>query len=108
MTAPIDRRTFLELGVGGLTALALAPSASVPAAASGAPEARRHPREPWFETDIATLQHGMRRGRLTSAGLTSAFLTRIAELNPVLHAVIESLEQFAWMVSAENRSPAGR
>jgi len=26
----------------------------------------------------------------------------------ILHAVIESLEQFAWMVSAENRSPAGR
>lgn len=24
----------------------------------------------------------------------------------VLHAVIESLEQFAWMVSAENRTPA--
>ncbi|ALX66631.1 Dps family protein [Microbacterium sp. XT11] len=26
----------------------------------------------------------------------------------VLHAIIERLEQFAWMVSAENRSPAGR
>ena len=26
----------------------------------------------------------------------------------ILHAVIESLEQFAWMVSAENRTPAGR
>ncbi|HTN55921.1 MAG TPA: DNA starvation/stationary phase protection protein [Microbacterium sp.] len=26
----------------------------------------------------------------------------------VLHAVIEKLEQFAWMVSAENRTPAGR
>jgi starvation-inducible DNA-binding protein len=26
----------------------------------------------------------------------------------ILHAVIERLEQFAWMVSAENRSPAGR
>lgn len=26
----------------------------------------------------------------------------------ILHAVIEKLEQFAWMVSAENRSPAGR
>ncbi|WP_029262934.1 MULTISPECIES: Dps family protein [Microbacterium] len=26
----------------------------------------------------------------------------------LLHAVIERLEQFAWMVSAENRSPAGR
>jgi len=26
----------------------------------------------------------------------------------VLHAVIERLEQFAWMVSAENRTPAGR
>ncbi|WP_311260009.1 DNA starvation/stationary phase protection protein [Microbacterium sp. WCS2018Hpa-9] len=26
----------------------------------------------------------------------------------ILHAVLESLEQFAWMVSAENRTPAGR
>ncbi len=26
----------------------------------------------------------------------------------LLHAVIERLEQFAWMVSAENREPAGR
>jgi len=26
----------------------------------------------------------------------------------ILHAVIERLEQFAWMVSAENRTPAGR
>ena len=26
----------------------------------------------------------------------------------ILHAVLESLEQFAWMVSAENRKPAGR
>src|SRR5699024_8409734 len=26
----------------------------------------------------------------------------------LLHQIIESLEQFAWMVSAENRSPAGR
>ncbi|MGW8482781.1 Dps family protein [Microbacterium sp. NPDC055903] len=25
----------------------------------------------------------------------------------ILHAVIEKLEQFAWMVSAENRTPAG-
>jgi starvation-inducible DNA-binding protein len=26
----------------------------------------------------------------------------------VLHAIIERVEQFAWMVSAENRTPAGR
>ncbi|WP_406248218.1 Dps family protein [Microbacterium sp. M] len=26
----------------------------------------------------------------------------------ILHAVIEKMEQFAWMVSAENRTPAGR
>lgn len=26
----------------------------------------------------------------------------------LLHAIIERLEQFAWMVSAENRDPAGR
>jgi len=26
----------------------------------------------------------------------------------LLHQIIESLEQFAWMVSAENRSPAGK
>ena len=24
----------------------------------------------------------------------------------ILHAILESLEQFAWMVSAENRTPA--
>ncbi len=32
----------------------------------------------------------MRRGRVSSAGLTAQFLDRIAELNPVLHAVIET------------------
>ena len=26
----------------------------------------------------------------------------------ILHAIIEKLEQFAWMVSAENRSPGSR
>ena len=26
----------------------------------------------------------------------------------ILHAIIEKLEQFAWMVSAENRTPAGK
>lgn len=26
----------------------------------------------------------------------------------ILHAIIEKMEQFAWMVSAENRTPAGR
>ncbi|MES2865610.1 MAG: ferritin-like domain-containing protein, partial [Actinomycetota bacterium] len=26
----------------------------------------------------------------------------------ILHAIIEKLEQFAWMVSAENRKPATR
>jgi starvation-inducible DNA-binding protein len=26
----------------------------------------------------------------------------------ILHAIIEKLEQFAWMVSAENRKPAAR
>ena len=26
----------------------------------------------------------------------------------ILHAILESLEQFAWMVSAENRTPAAR
>ncbi|SDR80608.1 amidase [Friedmanniella luteola] len=95
MTDTIDRRRFLELGAGGLTALAVGSTVVLPAGATVdtagvAQHTRRHPGAPWFETDIGTLQRWMRRGRVTSAGLTAGFLARIAELNPVLHAVIET------------------
>ena len=43
----------------------------------------------WLDKSIHKLQALMNAGRLTSVELTLGYLRRIAELNPVLHAVIE-------------------
>ena len=45
---------------------------------------------PWNEATIPQLQAGMSSGALTSRELTIAYLKRIASLNPLLHAVIET------------------
>jgi len=42
---------------------------------------------PWFEADIPKLQALMASGELSSREVTLAYLRRINELNPLLHAV---------------------
>jgi len=42
------------------------------------------------EATIAQLQDAMRTGARTSRSICSAYLARIAELNPQLHAVLET------------------
>jgi amidase len=88
----LSRRAFVELG-----ALAAA-GAALPGALAGEtpPALTRAPdQEPFAlaETTIAALQDGMRRGRLTSRGITQAYLERIAALDrqgPTLRAILET------------------
>ena len=46
--------------------------------------------QPWFEATIPELQALMSSGKLSSRELTQGYLRRIQELNPLLHAVIET------------------
>ena len=88
MSESIDRRRFVKLGAGGLAALAVG---STLGTAEAAPPVlpKRIAGEPWVEADLAQLRRLMRRG-LSSTELTEGYLDRIARLNPVLHAVIET------------------
>ena len=80
----VTRRTFLGAGIagsaallgGGLTALF---QNEVDAASAS-----------WIEKSIPQLHALMASGKLTSRELTLGYLRRIAELNPLLHAVIET------------------
>ena len=90
MGASITRRSFVGMGVGGLSLLAVGPSMSGTSVAAPAATPRRGSGQPWVEAEIATLQRLMSRGRLSSQDLTAGYLERIADLNPILHAVIET------------------
>ena len=46
--------------------------------------------ESWMDATIPQLQAMMQTGQLTSRALTQGYLARIASLNPLLHAVIET------------------
>jgi len=84
----ITRRSFLETTtVAGAAALA-ATSAGFLGSRSvwAAPPAG----QPWLEKTIPQLQAMMASGALTSKELTQGYLDRIAALNPVLRAVIET------------------
>jgi amidase len=89
--AHLSRRAFVELG-----AMAAA-GAALPGSLVTAPRAltRAPAQEPFAlaETTIAQLQDGMRGGRLTSRGITQAYLERIAALDrqgPTLRAILET------------------
>jgi len=85
-----DRRQFLQVGILGGTA-------SIAASASG-PGGEAAPAEPGVrpfeleETTLASLQQGMKSGKLTARSITAKYLARIEELDrrgPSLHSVIE-------------------
>lgn len=83
----LSRRDFLEAGLAGggsLLAAGIGGLASLPTAALAA-----RSNDFWVEKSILELQSYMRSGRLTSAELTRGYIERIAELNPLLRAVIE-------------------
>ena len=87
MTDRLSRRTFLHLGAAALTIPVV--GRSVPPR----PVARSHSAPPEFELEevtIADLQDAMRAGRHTARSICAAYLARIAELDPRLHAVIET------------------
>ncbi|HWP39238.1 MAG TPA: amidase [Gemmatimonadales bacterium] len=87
----LSRREFVELG-------SLAAAATVlPSALAAAGPLRSMPADvqefPLAETTVTQLQDGMRSGRLTSRGITQAYLDRIAAMDrqgPTLRAVLET------------------
>jgi len=88
----LSRRGFLELGAAAAAAAALpvarrGGASSTPALPSQGQSFR------FAETTLAQLQDGMRAGRLTSRGITTAYLERIAALDrqgPTLRAILET------------------
>jgi len=105
-TLGVSRRTFLGATAatsaafltGGIGSLTSSPG-SAAAFAAGDP--------PWVEASLSQLQAMMVSGALTSKELTRGYLKRIADLNPLLHAVIETnpnAEATAARLDAERRS----
>src|SRR5262245_27582452 len=81
----VTRREFLKTGVGAAGALAAGATAILPASGAAVPLGA-----PWIEASIGELQQLMASGQLTSRELTLGYLGRIKDLNPLLHAVIET------------------
>jgi amidase len=90
---PISRRRFLEAAALGSAAMVAGGAGSAIAARPSPPVRPRAAADEgaiWFERSILELQALMAAGELTSVELTRAYLDRIATLNPVLHAVIQT------------------
>ena len=84
---PLSRRSFLHLSAAALAVPVVTP------AGSARPAARPHSALSDFELEelsVAQLQEAMRAGRHTARSICAAYLARIAELDPKLHAVIET------------------
>src|SRR6516225_3888927 len=85
MSNYITRRSFLgTAAAGGAVLLTGGLASSFKATASPADTFA------WSEATIPQLQAAMASGELTSRELTLGYLSRIASLNPLLHAVIET------------------
>lgn len=104
----LSRRAFLGAGAATGAALLTRSWSSLLRAAPGT--ARPLPgAAPWVDATIPQLQAMMAAGQLTSRELTQGYLARIEDLNPLLHAVIETNPQavsIAAQRDAERR--AGR
>src|SRR6266699_2274114 len=86
MTDRLSRRSFLQYGAAAVTG-------SVMVRPGGARHAAPLPVHADFELEeatIAQLQDAMRTGARTSRSICAAYLARIAELDPQLHAVLET------------------
>jgi amidase len=87
----VSRRAFL--GAGAATGAALM-TRSWSSLLKGASGARPLPgAAPWIDATIPQLQSLMAAGQLNSRELTLGYLSRIEDLNPLLHAVIETNPQ---------------
>jgi amidase len=95
----ISRRAFLGAGAMGAAALLTGGVSSLARRAGAAPgdgmtvswsKAGGRHGQSWFEASIPQLQSLMAKGKLTSRELTQNYLKQIEELNPLLHAVIET------------------
>lgn len=87
----ISRRRFLRAGAAGGAALlggGLGLTSLLSARAWGA-----NPGDGWIEKTIPHLSVQMASGALTSLALTRGYLQRIATLNPLLRAVLETNPQ---------------
>jgi amidase len=83
----LSRRSFLHMGAAALAVPV------VTRALSARPGTRQPSAPPDFELaelTVAQLQDAMRAGRHTARSICAAYLARIAELDPRLHAVIET------------------
>ena len=84
---PLSRRSFLHLSAAALAVPVVTP------AGSARPAARPYRALSDFELEelsVAQLQEAMRAGRHTARSICAAYLARIAELGPKLHAVLET------------------
>jgi amidase len=87
MTDRLSRRSFLHMGAAALAVPVVARPVStrpVPPRQSAATDFELE------ETTVAGLQEAMRAGRQTARSICAAYLARIAELDPKLHAVLET------------------
>src|SRR2546427_502633 len=86
MTDRLSRRSFLHYGATAVTG-------SIIVRSVGAKHAAPLPHDADFELEeatIAQLQDAMRTGAPTAHSICAAYLARIGELNPNLHAVLET------------------
>ncbi len=86
----ISRRAFLGAGAAGGAALLTGGFTTL---SSQSAVAKSLSEDLWLEQSIPELQAMMGSGSLTSRELTQAYLQRIRDLNPLLHAVIETNPQ---------------
>ncbi len=92
MSKGLTRRAFIELGAAGAVAVAAGGIGARTSSAASRPNRGRghHDDVSVAELDVTELQRLMRAGQLSSRDLTEAYLERIEQLNPVLHAIIET------------------
>ena len=87
MTDRLTRRSFLHYGAAAIAGSVAVPSVRAQHAAPLLPPAPDFELE---EVTIAQLQDSMRSGARTARSICTAYLARIAELDPKLHAVLET------------------
>ena len=105
----LTRREFLAGAAAGAGAVATGAFAG---RAQGTTVPTSVPTEgPWIEAGIPDLQAMMASGELTSQDLTRSYLARIAQIDPLLHSVIETNPQalnIAKQLDHERRTGAVR
>ena len=82
MPERLSRRSFLQYGAAAMTSVAMTPPVGT--------RLRADPSLDVEELTIAQLQDAMRTGARTSRSICAAYLARIGELDPKLHAVLET------------------